>query len=113
MPLYVRAGAIVPTGPVKQYTDETVDGPLTIVVYPGADGRFALYEDDGKSFDYRKGDWMGIVMTWRDANRTLSLSLAPGSRMRAPMRRTILVRVPGSLSIQSVTFEGKPVEVRI
>ncbi|HEX5214986.1 MAG TPA: TIM-barrel domain-containing protein [Vicinamibacterales bacterium] len=113
MPLYVRAGAIVPTGPVKQYTDDAVDGPLTIVVYPGADRRFTLYEDDGKSFEYRNGDWMGIVMTWRDASRTLSLSLAPGSRMRAPMRRTILARVPGSLSIQSVTFEGKPVELRI
>ena len=59
MPLYVRAGAIVPMGPVKQYTAEKVDGPLAVTVYPGADGAFLLYEDDGSSFNYRKGEWMG------------------------------------------------------
>ena len=54
IPLYVRAGAILPMGPVKQYTGEQVDGPLTVHVYPGADGAFLLYEDDGQSFDYRR-----------------------------------------------------------
>ena len=48
MPLHVRAGAILPLGPVRQYVDEPVDGPLTLVVYPGADGAFTLYEDDGR-----------------------------------------------------------------
>src|SRR5262249_43302284 len=47
MPLYVGGGAVVPMGPVKQYTGEKVDEPLTIAVHPGADGAFALYEDDG------------------------------------------------------------------
>ena len=76
MPLHVRAGAIIPMGPVKQYVDEPVDGPLTLVVYPGADGAFALYEDDGKSFDYRQGEWMRIAMTWtrRDAARCRCVS---------------------------------------
>ena len=46
MPLYVRAGSIIPMGPVKQYAAEKVDGPLTLLIYPGADA-FALYEDDG------------------------------------------------------------------
>jgi dienelactone hydrolase len=49
MPLYVRAGAILPLGPVKQYTEEVVDAPLTFVIYPGADGSFTWYEDDGKT----------------------------------------------------------------
>ena len=49
MPLHVRAGAIIPMGPVKQYTDEPVDAPLDVTVYPGADGAFTLYEDDGKT----------------------------------------------------------------
>ena len=79
MPLHVRAGTILPLGPVKQYVDEPVDGPLSIVVYPGADGAFTLYEDDGKTFDYRRGEWMRIVMSWNDAARRLSLRLAPGS----------------------------------
>ncbi len=47
MPLYVRAGTILPLGPVKQYTSEVVDGPLTLQIYPGADGQFMVYEDDG------------------------------------------------------------------
>ena len=54
-PLYVRAGAIIPHDPVRQYTSETVREPTSFVVYPGADGKGRLYEDDGVSFDYRKG----------------------------------------------------------
>ncbi len=64
MPLYVRAGAIVPLGPVKQYTAEAVDAPTTLRIYPGADGAFLLYDDDGKSFAYQRGDWMGIACRW-------------------------------------------------
>ena len=54
-------------GPVKQYTAEKVDQPDTIAIYPGADASFLLYEDDGKSFDYRKGAWTGVHMEWHDA----------------------------------------------
>jgi len=56
MPLYIKAGAIVPFGPVRQYTGEPVDEPLMLRVHPGADGRFVLYEDDGESFRYRHGE---------------------------------------------------------
>src|SRR5262249_53403519 len=49
MPLYVRAGAIIPTCPVQQHTAQTPDGPLTLTVYPGADGSAGVYEDDGLS----------------------------------------------------------------
>ena len=52
IPLYVRAGAIIPMGPVKQYTGEKVDAPLELLIYPGADGQFVLYEDDGISFEF-------------------------------------------------------------
>ncbi|MGH9160795.1 MAG: TIM-barrel domain-containing protein, partial [Vicinamibacteraceae bacterium] len=113
MPLYVRAGAILPLGPVKQYTDEPVDGPLTLTVYPGADGSAALYEDDGKTFGYRKGDWMGIEMTWRDAARTLTLRLADGSRMRPPEKRPIEVRLAGQKETRSVTFTGEPLNLKV
>ena len=107
--MYVRAGAIVPMGPVKQFTDEKVEGPLSISVYAGADGSFLLYEDDGNSFNYRKGEWMGIQMRWNDARRVLKLELAEGSRMLAPERREIEVKV-GS-TVKKVAFEGKAVEV--
>jgi alpha-glucosidase (family GH31 glycosyl hydrolase) len=106
MPLYVRAGAILPLGPVKQYTAEKVDQPCSISIYPGADGSFLLYEDDGSSFNYRKGDWMGIQMAWNDATRKLTLHLAEGSRMLPPTQRKLEVQL--GKDTQSVVFDGKP-----
>jgi alpha-glucosidase/alpha-D-xyloside xylohydrolase len=111
LPLYVRAGAIVPMGPVKQYTGEAVDGPLEIAVYPGADGSYLLYEDDGASFRYRNGEWMGIQMAWNDVRRTLGLRLAAGSKMLPPARRHLVVKA-GAASKNAV-FEGRPMEVRL
>jgi alpha-glucosidase/alpha-D-xyloside xylohydrolase len=113
MPLYVRAGAVLPLGPVKQYTSEPTDEPMTLVVYPGADGTSSWYEDDGKSFDYRKGEWMRVQMTWRDATRRLSLRLAPGAKMLAPAQRRINVRVVGSQKTTSITFAGRPIDVTL
>jgi alpha-glucosidase/alpha-D-xyloside xylohydrolase len=111
-PIYVRAGAIVPMGPLKQYVDENVDGPLTLHVFPGADGAASVYEDDGKSFDYRKGQYMRIDARWDDAARRLRLALAPGSRMLPPGSRAIEVVVAGAKERRDVTFAGRPVEVR-
>jgi alpha-glucosidase (family GH31 glycosyl hydrolase) len=113
LPLYVRAGAILPMGPVKQYTAEEVDAPLGLTVYPGADGAFTLYEDDGLSFDYRKGEWMGVRMEWKDAARRLSLRLAEGSRMRPPLRRVLEVRIAPDKATRHVVFDGTPVQVRL
>jgi alpha-glucosidase/alpha-D-xyloside xylohydrolase len=113
MPLHVRVGAILPMGPVRQYVDEPVDAPLGVTVYPGSDGAFTLYEDDGRTFAYRRGDWMKVAMAWNDATRRLSLRLAPGARMRPPARRPIEVRVAGSNAVQRVVFEGKPLEIRL
>jgi alpha-glucosidase/alpha-D-xyloside xylohydrolase len=112
IPLYVRAGALLPLGPVKEYTGQAVDGPLTLQIYPGRDGSFLLYEDDGRSFDYRKGQWMGILMEWRDAGRRLRLRLAPGSRMLGPPR-AIEARVIGSDRAKSLVFEGKPIDAQV
>jgi alpha-glucosidase (family GH31 glycosyl hydrolase) len=109
IPLYVRAGSILPLGPVKQFTGDKVDEPLSVLIYPGADAAFLLYEDDGTSFNYRKGEWMGIQMAWNDAHRTLSLSLAPGSRMLPPERRVIALQL--AETTRSVAFAGKPIEV--
>src|SRR5580700_3941188 len=93
LPLYVRAGSILPLGPVKQFAVEKVDQPLSVFIYPGGDSSFLLYEDDGSSFNYRKGQWMGIQMDWHDADRTLTLRLAPGSRMLPPLRRNLQVKL--------------------
>jgi alpha-glucosidase (family GH31 glycosyl hydrolase) len=109
LPLYVREGSILPLGPVKQFTSEKVDEPLSISIYPGRDGSFLLYEDDGTSFDYCKGEWMGIQMAWDDTRRTLSLQLAPGSRLLAPGPRAMTVQLAGTA--RNITFDGNPVQV--
>jgi alpha-glucosidase (family GH31 glycosyl hydrolase) len=111
MPLYVRAGAIIPMSPVRQYADEAIAGPLELVAYPGADGRSSLYEDDGRSFAYRAKDWMWIETTWHDAARRVSLRLAPGSAMRPPSTRPFSIRLAGSRSTKVVTFDGRPIDV--
>src|SRR5215469_13665110 len=109
LPLFTRAGAILPLGPVKQYTSEKVDAPTQVTIYPGADGSFLLYEDDGISFDYRKGAWMGMELNWADARRTLTLRLAPRSRMLPPAHRKFEVRVENSS--RTIVFDGKPLDI--
>lgn len=111
MPLYVRAGAIIPFGPVKQYTEEMVDVPFTLRVYPGADGQFELYEDDGRTFDFRRGNWTGIVMRWNDKARQLSLALAKGSKFSG--QRSFEVVIAGDTRTRSVSFVGRPITIQL
>ena len=109
MPLYVRAGSILPLGPIKQYTAERVDQPLSISLYPGTDGSFLHYEDDGISFNHRRGDWMGIQMAWNNTRRSLALDLAAGSRMLPPVPRNIEVNL--GQNRRTVMFDGNPIKV--
>jgi alpha-D-xyloside xylohydrolase len=95
---------------VKQYVEEKSDEPLTVHVYPGADGSFTLYEDDGRSFDYRQGEWMDIEISWNDAGRVLRMKLASGSKMLPPLRRAIRVKVAEKQ--KELEFNGHPIEVR-
>src|SRR6266542_3985056 len=112
MPLFVREGAIIPLGPVKQYTGEKVDGPLTLQIYPGAIAAFVLYEDDGTTFNYRNGEWMGIHMTWNDSKRRLTLRLAESLRLLSPLRRRIEVRIASEKATRTIVFAGRPVKVQ-
>jgi len=113
MPLYARAGSVIPMGPVRQYVSEPSDEPATLVVYPGADGESSWYEDDGITFNYRNGDFMRMTMTWHDAARRLTLRLAPGSRMLTPSPRRINVRVAGNTKLTPLTFTGREIEISL
>jgi alpha-glucosidase (family GH31 glycosyl hydrolase) len=111
MPIYVRAGAIIPLGPVKQYAAEKTGGPLSMRVYPGADGTFLMYEDDGTTFNYEKGQFTRLRLDWRDHTRRFRMALAGGSTLIPPAKRRINVEiVPEGLG-RSVVFDGRPVEV--
>ena len=110
-PLFVRAGSILPLGPMKQYVEEKSDQPLSISIFPGADGSFLLYEDDGRSFDYRRGEWMGIQFRWKDAARILTIDLAEGSRMLPPLHRNLEVKL--GTNVRQLEFSGRPLKIEL
>ena len=113
MPIYVRAGAVLPMSPVRQYTDEPVNGPLTLTVFPGADGTSSVYEDDGRTFAHRKGEWMSLPMAWQESGRRLDLRLGPGSRMLPSASRTLEIRLAGTTASREVAFTGSPLRVQL
>jgi alpha-glucosidase (family GH31 glycosyl hydrolase) len=113
MPLHVRSGAVLPLGPVKQYADEPAAVPMTLLVYPGADGTSILYEDDGRTFAYRRGERMWIEMDWRDAERRLTLRLTRGSRLLSPAPRTFEVRIAGEKAKKTIVFTGAVLNIWI
>lgn len=92
MPLFVRAGAIVPTGPAIQHTAEALDGPLTLNVYTGADGAFDLYEDEGTTYGYERGEFARTPLAWDEATGTLSIGDRSGAYPGMAATRTIHVR---------------------
>ena len=117
LPLYVRAGSIIPTGPTMQYTDERPLDPLTLEVYGGSNGRFTLYEDDGLTMAYQEGDWAITEMvyeetpatSWPPAVATLTISARQGRYKPTP--RQLIIRLHGWPQPPiSVMLDGQSVE---
>jgi alpha-D-xyloside xylohydrolase len=79
IPLYIRAGSILPLGPAVQYVGEKNWESLDIRIYPGADGSFTLYEDEGDNYNYEKGQYSTITFTWNNKQRTLTISDRQGT----------------------------------
>jgi alpha-D-xyloside xylohydrolase len=79
IPLYVKAGSIIPIGPLVQYSTEKKWSDLEIRIYPGANGKFVLYEDENDNYDYEKGVYSTIAFNWDDAKKTLTISDKNGS----------------------------------
>jgi alpha-glucosidase/alpha-D-xyloside xylohydrolase len=106
LPLYVRAGAIIPLDSVRQFTVQLVSEPTTLRIFPGANGTFTLYDDDGQSLGYRDGSdtkTIWIRFRWDDAERRLTIE--PDQRMK---------KWPGGtrvFSIESVGSQAKPKQV--
>jgi alpha-glucosidase (family GH31 glycosyl hydrolase) len=113
MPLYVRAGAIIPVDPVRQYTAQPVSEPTTLRVYGGADGEFTLYADDGISQEYVAGRGTWIKMTWNDRARRLTLDPgAPKGATNVATKRTFRVLMLPAGTSKEISYEGKRVESR-
>ncbi len=115
MPIYVRAGAIIPFDPVRQYTAETVAGATILRVYPGANGDFILYQDDGISQDYLKGKATWIHLVWNDKSRRLSLIplLGPAGSTNEPLKQTFIVRLMTGSAEKTIQYHGQEMSVRM
>ena len=110
IPAYVRAGTILPLGPVIQSTSLGTEDPLEIRVYPGADADFTLYEDDGNTYSYETGAASRIPMHWDDKRKTLTVAGRTGSYPGMLPTRHLVVVLPGGAR-KSVTYVGRPVQV--
>jgi alpha-D-xyloside xylohydrolase len=84
IPLYVRAGSILPLGPEIEYADEKPAGPIELRVYPGADGKFEMYQDAGDGYDYEKGAHSVIPLHWSQSARTLTIGDREGRYPEMP-----------------------------
>jgi alpha-glucosidase/alpha-D-xyloside xylohydrolase len=112
MPIYVRAGAIVPLDPVRQYTGQKVNGPTTLRVYTGADGAFTLYDDDGTSQRYLSGKGTWTRMTWDDGVHRFTVEPGtPAGATELETRRTFKVVLLPSGTSKEVRYSGKRVTI--
>jgi alpha-D-xyloside xylohydrolase len=120
MPLYVRAGSIVPMGPQVQYATEAPAAPYEIRIYPGADAHFTLYEDDNETYDYEKGQRAIYDLVWNDKARTLRIGARQGSFPGMIRKRQLDLVLAGAAkangiapapATRKVAYDGKAMTV--
>jgi len=108
LPLYVRAGAILPLGPVRQNLSSPASGPIELRLYPGADGHARLYEDDGDTFDYRRGGFRLTAFDWNDRHRRVAASAVSGSGAAlSPAPRDYEIAGPAGERHGTLHFDGR------
>ena len=106
VPMFVRAGSILPLGPEMQYTGEKPWDNLEIRLYPGADGTFTLYEDEGDSYNYERGVYATIRFDWNNKTRRLSISERQGSYPGMLSTRQFTVILPDG-STKTIEYNGQ------
>ena len=121
IPLYVRAGSIVPLGPDVEYATEKAADPIELRVYAGADGDFTLYEDENDGYNYEKGAYATIPIHWNDTTRQLTVGERKGSFPGMLESRTFRVTfvgpghgagpAPAARPDKIVPYSGKAVTV--
>lgn len=111
--MFVKAGSIIPLAPVMQYAQENKWDNLDIVVYPGADATFTLYEDEGDNYNYERGVYSTITMKWNNRNRTLSIATRQGSFPGMLQKRIFNVHVVGTDGVKKVEYNGTETDVQL
>ena len=112
VPMFVRAGSIVPMGPEMQYVGEKSWDNLELRVYPGADGQFVLYEDEGDSYNYEKGAYSIINIKWNERARTLTIGTRQGTFKGMLQERRFTILTPEGKQ-QTINYDGKEQVVRL
>lgn len=114
IPLYIKAGSIVPFGPQVQYATEKKWDNMEIRVYPGANGTFSLYEDENDNYNYEKGIYSTVTFTWNDAKKSLTINDQKGSfpGMLSTRKFNIVVVAAGKKVEKVVTYSGEKVVVK-
>ena len=116
MPLYVRAGSIVPMGPEIQWSDEKPADVIDLYIYAGADGKFTLYEDENVNYNYEKGAYAMIDFVYSESDRTLTIGERKGSFPGMLTERTFNVMKISKAGISqplTIRYVGDPVEVSL
>ncbi|MGO2128038.1 MAG: TIM-barrel domain-containing protein [Pseudoalteromonas prydzensis] len=108
MPLFVKAGSIVPIGGEKQFVFDNLDAPITLYIYTGADGQYTLYNDDGKSYDYEKGQFTNIDISYDDTLGTVTIGERKGQFAGMVKQRTFNIRFISGPSKDAANFNAKP-----
>ena len=112
VPMFVRAGSILPLGPEMQYVGEKAWDNLELRVYPGADGSFTLYEDEGDNYNYERGVYSTITFVWNDKARTLTIGSRQGEYPGMLTSRQFTVILPDDQS-QTVDYQGTETTVKL
>jgi len=114
IPLYIKAGSILPIGPDVQYATEKKWDNLEIRLYPGANGTFTLYEDENDNYNYEKGAYSTIAFTWNDAKKTLTINDRKGTfNGMLAERKFKIVLVSSDKQAKEVIYQGKKVSVKL
>ena len=112
VPMFVRAGSILPLGPEMQYVGEKSWDDLEIRVYPGADGSFTLYEDEGDNYNYEKGYYATITFQWNDRSRQLTIGTRQGGYKGMILDRKFTIVLPDGTS-RTVSHNGNEQTIQL
>ena len=111
--MFVKAGTILPLAPVMQYAQQSQWDNLDIIVYPGSNAVFTLYEDEGDNYNYERGVYSTITMKWNDSQRTFTVEARQGQFPGMLQNRKFNIRIAGTEAVKTVDYNGNAVSVTL
>ena len=111
--MFVKAGTILPLAPVMQYAQQSQWDNLDIIVYPGSNALFTLYEDEGDNYNYERGVYSTITMKWNDSQRTFTVEARQGQFPGMLQNRKFNIRIAGTEAVKTVDYNGNAVSVTL